>query len=184
MKATLFAIIALAILAVSGWWWLRSADPATGPDITLPGIDGEPLALADYRGKPLLVSFWATTCSSCIEELPQLIELYEELAPQGLEIIGIAMHYDPPNLVLAMRDARRIPWPVALDINAAAAHAFGDVQLTPTKFLIAPDGRIVSRRTGATDMQQLRADIISLLQQVATGADCRRHRGGLVACSG
>ena len=48
MKHTLFAIIALAILALSGWWWLWPADPATAPDITLLGIDGEPLALADY----------------------------------------------------------------------------------------------------------------------------------------
>jgi peroxiredoxin len=184
MKHTLFAFIALAILAASGWLWLRPAGPVASPDITLVGIDGAPLALADYRGKPLLVSFWATTCNRCIEELPQLIALYEELAPQGLEIIGIAMHYDPPNLVLAMRDARRIPWPVALDIHAAAAHAFGNVQLTPTKFLIAPDGRIVSRKTGATDMQRLRADIISLLQQATTGNDCRRERESRPVCSG
>ena len=113
----------------------------------------------------MLVTFWATTCSSCVREIPHLIRLYDELAPQGLEIIGIAMDYDPPNRVLAMRKARNMPYPVALDIHADAARAFGNVRLTPTSFLIAPDGRIAYRKIGRMDMARLREDI-------------RRHAGG------
>lgn len=170
MKATLITLLAAALLGALGWLWFAPAAPATSPDISLSGIDGNELRLADYRGKPLLVTFWATTCSGCLREMPHLIELYRELAPRGLEIIGITMEYDPPNLVLAMRNARQIPYPIALDINAEAAHAFGDVQLTPTTFLIAPDGRIVYRKTGEMDIGALRADILGLLQQAAAAA--------------
>jgi peroxiredoxin len=95
--------------------------------------------------------------------MPQLIELYDELAPQGLEIIAIAMNYDPPNRVLAMSKARNIPYPIALDLHAAAAAAFGKIRLTPTSFLIAPDGRIAYRKTGALDMERLRVDILGML---------------------
>ena len=62
--------------------------------------------LRSLRGKPVLVSFWASTCPRCLDEIPHLIELYEELAPRGFEIIAIAMAYDPPNRVIAFIQAR------------------------------------------------------------------------------
>ena len=114
---------------------------------------------------PVLVTFWATTCTSCVREIPHLAELYVELAPRGLEIIGIAMHHDRPDQVLAMRKARHIPYPVVLDLQANAARAFGNVRVTPTSFLIAPEGRIMYRRTGALDMARLREAILDLLPQ-------------------
>jgi peroxiredoxin len=108
--------------------------------------------------------------------LPHLIELYRELAPHGLEIIGIAMDYDPPNHVLAMRDARQIPYPIVLDIHADAARAFGDVRATPTTFLIAPDGHVVYRKSGELSMDKLREDILGLLQQAAAAVICNANR--------
>jgi len=171
--ATLFAAVLLLTL---GWLWLAPAGLKTSPDISLLDIDGNELRLADYRGKPLLVTFWATTCTGCIRELPHLIELYRELAPHGLEIIGIAMDYDPPNHVLAMRDARQIPYPIVLDIHADAARAFGDVRATPTTFLIAPDGHVVYRKSGELSMDKLREDILGLLQQAAAAVICNANR--------
>jgi len=168
-KGTLLSLFALALLGTLGYLWLAPAGLKTSPDISLVTIDGEQLQLASLRGRPLLVTFWATTCPACIREVPHLIELYEELAPQGLEIIGIAMDYDPPNRVLAMRNARNIPYPVALDIHAEAARAFGNVRLTPTAFLIAPDGRIIYRKTGEMNMTQLRQDILGLLKTTQAG---------------
>ena len=157
----LFIVLAATgILCGLGYLWQASSGLRTSPDITLLTIDGADLPLAALRGRPLLVTFWATTCTSCVRELPHLAELYEELAPRGLEIIGIAMHHDPPNQVLAMRKSRNIPYPVALDLQATAARAFGNVRVTPTSFLIAPDGRIMYRRSGALDMVRLRRDIL------------------------
>ena len=157
---TLFTVVLLGTLA---WLWLAPAGPTTRPDISLMTIKGEEIQLSSLQGKPLLVTFWATTCPGCLKEIPHLIELYDELAPQGLEIIGIAMDYDPPNRVLAMSKARNIPYPIALDIHADAARAFGNIRLTPTSFLMAPDGRIVYQKVGAINMVRLREDILGML---------------------
>lgn len=176
----------IAIVLFVGVGWLCFAPPVlrTSPDISLLGIDGKQLRLADYRGRPLLVTFWATSCPGCIREMPHLAALYRELAPHGLEIIAIAMQYDPPNEVLAMRERRRIPYPVALDLHAEAARAFGDVQVTPTSFLIAPDGRIVYHRSGELDPETLRENIIGILQQSGIAITCNDQQGNPAACSG
>ncbi len=163
LKEMLISLFALALLGTLGYLWFAPAGLKASPDISLKTLDGEEIQLANLRGKPLLVTFWATTCPGCIKEMPHLIELYEELSPRGLEIIGIAMDYDPPNQVLAMRNARNIPYPIALDIDGGAARAFGGVRLTPTSFLIAPNGRIVFQKLGEMDMVKLRQDILGML---------------------
>ena len=167
-RETLLSLFAAALLGVFAWVWLAPAGLKDSPEITLLTIDGEELSLASLRGNPLLLTFWATSCPGCIREMPHLIELYEELSPQGLEVIGVAMSYDKPSHVLSMRKARNIPYPVALDIHGAAAQAFGNVRLTPTSFLIAPDGRIVFQKLGEMDMKKLRNNILAMLQQAET----------------
>ena len=164
-KGTAITLLAVALLGTFIWLWLAPAVLKDIPEITLLTIDGEKLALENLRGKPLLLTFWATSCSACIKEIPHLIKLYNELSPQGLEIIGIAMSHDQPSHVLSMREARHIPYPVALDMDGAAAQAFGNVQQTPTSFLVAPDGRIVFRKLGELNIPRLRADILTMLPQ-------------------
>lgn len=164
-RARIIALCIAGILVGLGYLWYTASGPHSSPDISLITVDGETLSLAQLRGRPLLVTFWATTCTSCVREIPHLAELYEELSPRGLEIIGIAMHHDPPNRVLDMRRTRNIPYPVALDLQADAARAFGNVRVTPTSFLIAADGRIMYRRIGTLDMTRLRQDILAMLPQ-------------------
>ncbi|MGB7933268.1 MAG: TlpA disulfide reductase family protein [Gammaproteobacteria bacterium] len=164
----LISLCAITLVAMSGYLWLKSAELEEVPDITVVTTSGERIALAGMRGKPLLVTFWATTCPSCMKEMPLLIDLYHELSPLGLKVIGIAMYYDPPNRVLAMQASRSIPYTIALDIDARAARAFGDVELTPTTFLIAPDGRVVYQKTGGMDMDRLRNDILAMLRSSPT----------------
>ena len=110
-----------------------------------------------------MLAFWATTCESCIKEMPHFIELYQELAPRGLEIIGVAMAYDPPNQVMEMRQRIPIPYPIAIDVESKIASAFGNVRLTPTTFLIDPQGQIVIQKTGILDMKELRSRLQSML---------------------
>ncbi len=159
----LAAVAVLTVAAATLTLWLSPRAPETAPDISVVTTEGAQLAFSSLRGRPVLVTFWATTCKSCVREIPDLVDLYRELAPRGLEIVAIAMSYDPPNRVLEMRAARDIPYPVGLDLHADAARAFGKVRLTPTAFLIAPDGRIVFRKTGALSFPQLRQDILALL---------------------
>lgn len=156
-------VMAVVVIVAIGYLTLPPAGPTASPAITLVTADGEQLALDSLRGRPLLVTFWSTTCSTCIQEMPHLIELHRELAPRGLEIIGIAMYYDPPNQVLAMRKSRNIPYTIALDMSAEAAQAFGDIRVTPSTFLIAPDGRIVYRQAGMLSMERVKKRILALL---------------------
>jgi peroxiredoxin len=163
IRTIFIPLLAVALIGAFGYLLLTPTSLETRPDISLTTIDGEELQLASLQGQPLLVTFWATTCPGCIKEIPHLIELYNELAPRGLEIIAVAMDYDPPNQVLAMRKARNIPYPVALDIHADAARAFGNVRVTPTSFLIAPSGQVIYQKIGAMNMNKLRADILAML---------------------
>jgi peroxiredoxin len=162
-KETIIAGIALAVvLAVAAVWFmpagLRQAPPLVGQT-----LDGRTLTLEQLRGKPVLVTFWATTCPSCIEEMPDLIKLYRELNPKGLEIIGVAMAYDPPEQVRALAAKRQIPYPIVLDTQKHIAREFDNVRLTPTTVLISPEGRIVQYRLGLMDLPKLRETIQGML---------------------
>jgi peroxiredoxin len=159
----------VVLLAIVGYLSLPPAGPTASPDITLVTADGEQLSLESLRGRPLLITFWSTTCPTCIHEMPQLVALHNELASRGLEVIGIAMYYDPPNQVLAMRKSRNIPYTIALDLRAEAAQAFGDIRVTPSTFLIAPDGRIVYRQAGRLSVERVKKRILDLLDNEIAG---------------
>ncbi|MDG4550679.1 MAG: TlpA disulfide reductase family protein [Candidatus Contendobacter sp.] len=161
-EAVIAGIALTVILAVVAVWFmpagLRQAPPLVGQT-----LDGRTLTLEQLRGKPVLVTFWATTCPSCIEEMPHLIDLYRELNPKGLEIIGVAMAYDPPEQVRTLARQRQIPYPVVLDTQARIAREFDNVRLTPTTVLISPEGRIVHYRLGLLDLPKLRETIREML---------------------
>ncbi|MEX0731078.1 MAG: TlpA disulfide reductase family protein [Aquisalimonadaceae bacterium] len=162
-KHLIIGVLTLALMASAALAWLAPARGERGPDITYTTVNGGEITRADLAGRPTLVTFWATTCVSCVQEIPHLVELYEELNPRGLEIIAVAMEYDPPRRVEALVKARNLNYAVALDRDGRVAKAFGDVRLTPTTFLISPRGDIVLTRLGVLDMAQLRARIIDML---------------------
>ena len=151
----------LIITVMLSVYLISSTQPA--PAIAFPLIDGRTLELKSLTGKPVLVTFWASNCRECLKEMPHLIKLYNELSGSGLEIIGVAMPYDPPNRVLEISEKMAIPYAIALDIEGNAVRTFGDVAVTPTSFLIAPDGRIAMSHIGTFDMEQLRATILTML---------------------
>ena len=164
LKIKIFSgLIIVSICAVLAWHWFTPGGIDFAPDIELKTIDGQTIKLKELQGQPVLVTFWATTCKGCLKEMPLLISLYNELKPQGLEIVGIAMSYDPPNRVLDLTRRKQIPYPVALDIDGNAANAFGNVNLTPTSFLIAPDGKIVKYKIGKMDINNIKKDIIAMI---------------------
>lgn len=134
------------------------------PETTFSTITGKKIVLSELHGKPVIVTFWATDCASCIQEIPHLIELYQQYHDKGLEIIAVAMSYDPPNHVIDMSKARQLPYHVALDMQAENAHAFGDVSLTPTTFLIDPDGQIALQKTGLFDMTEIKTQLSNFIK--------------------
>ena len=165
LKHALFAALALSLIVGLGLLWLTPDRLTQAPDITLTTLQGKELSIPNLQGGPVLVNFWATTCSGCLEEIPHLIELYEELAPRGFVVIGIAMAYDPPNRVIALSQAKQIPYPIALDIQGDVAKAFGNVSLTPSSFLMAPDGRVIHQKTGKLELNKVRGLVVDMLAQ-------------------
>ena len=131
--------------------------------IYLNSIDGQILQIDSFKGSPLLVTFWATTCHICVEEIPNLVKLHEELNQYGFEIIAIAMSYDPPYRVVELSKNKKIPYLIAIDIKADAELAFGKISATPTNFLIDSNGKIIKKYVGAMDFNKLRSKIKKLL---------------------
>jgi len=157
MKFAKPLLIAVAVLAIVGAVVYALMDKPDAPAATFTTLEGQPLALADLRGKVVLVNFWATSCPGCIKEMPGIVETYKQYKARGFEIIAVAMSYDPPNYVLNFVQTRQLPFPVALDVDGAHARAFGNVQLTPTSFIIGKDGRILEQKLGELDFVKLKA---------------------------
>lgn len=155
----LLAVAALAAALV----WVASGSGNRAPTVELTTLDGERFTLADLHGQPTLVTFWATTCVSCVEEIPHLKALYEDLHESGFEIIAVAMEYDPPEQVRAMVADRALPYRIVLDRDGRIAEAFGEIRLTPTTFLIGPDGEIRQRRLGMVDMERMRERLLEMV---------------------
>lgn len=165
MKIKIFSgFLIVSICAVLAWHWLTPGGIDSAPDIEFKIIDGRKIKLRELQGQPVLVTFWATTCKGCLKEMPHLISLYNELEPLGLEIVGIAMSYDPPDRVLEFTRREQIPYPIALDIDGNVADAFGNVMFTPTSFLIAPDGKIIKYKIGEMDIKTIRKEIITMIK--------------------
>ena len=133
------------------------------PPVSITTIDGRSFDAAAIEGRPVLVTFWSTTCLVCLREMPDLEAFHHRLAPRGFEIIAVSMPWDPPDEVVRLARARSLPYPVALDVNGAIARAFGDVSLTPTHFLIGPGGEVALRRNGALDFAELGDRVRSML---------------------
>jgi peroxiredoxin len=151
------ALLVLAcLLALATWYW-QAHSKHYAPDAVFTTLKGEQLSLKDLIGRPVLVTFWATDCPTCIEEIPDLIALHEQFKAHGLKIIAVAMPYDPPNHVLTLAEAKQLPYAVALDPDGSLVKAFGNVQLTPTTFLIDRSGEILLHKVGAFDLATLQA---------------------------
>jgi len=155
-----FAVLLVGAVA---YLWFSPSGIKPAPALAVNTLEGKQVDLEAYRGRPLLVTFWATTCPGCVKEIPHLVELHNELAPRGLAILGIAMSYDPAAQVREMVKRKEIPYTIALDSDGSAAQAFGGVQLTPTSFLIDPRGRIVKQKLGEMNMQEVRRRILGML---------------------
>lgn len=137
--------------------------PHTLPSVSISTIDGRNLDPDALAGRPLLVTFWSTTCAVCLREMPELEALHRRFSPRGFEVIAVAMPWDSPGAVVQLARARGTPYAVALDVDGAIARAFGDVSVTPTHFLVDPDGGIALRRTGALDFHALAGRLQSML---------------------
>jgi peroxiredoxin len=135
------------------------------PESTFVLLDGSKKTTADLKGKVTLVNFWATSCVTCVAEMPKLVATHQKYKAQGYDTLAVAMSYDPPNYVVNYAQTRQLPFPVAIDNTGAAAKAWGDVQLTPTTFLVNKRGQIVKQFVGEPDFSALHLLIEKLLAE-------------------
>ncbi len=147
-----FALVATAAATA----YLLLVRPAA-PAVAVTTLQGERIELSALRGKVVYVNFWATSCATCIKEMPGLIDTYRRLAPHGMELLAVAMSYDPPNYVRNYTREHALPFKVALDPRGETAAAFDHVNLTPTAVLIDKRGRIFKRIVGEPDFAALGA---------------------------
>jgi peroxiredoxin len=141
------------------------------PEASFSLLDGRTIALQELRSRPVLVAFWATSCAPCVEEIPDLVRLYRELQPRGLEMIAVAMPYDPPLHVQTFARERGLPYPIAVDTTGAAIRAFGEVRAIPTTYLLDPQGAIALKQLGKLDVDRVRKLVAPFLKAAAdTGA--------------
>lgn len=120
-------------------------------------IDGEKISMQSLKGKVVLVSFWATDCVSCVKEMPDLIKTYNQYQHKGLEIIAVAMPYDPPLQVVNFAKQKNLPFPVMHDSYAEITQKFGGVSVTPTAYLYNKDGNRIQHAVGILNFNKLHA---------------------------
>ncbi len=156
------AALAAALGGVAGWQRLRpgaAADDAVALLLgqTLPDASGAPLPLARFAGRPLVVNFWATWCPPCIEEMPELSDLHRELAPRGLQMIGIGIDTHAKIAEFAAKSPVSYPLVVAGMGGTEIGRRFGNqAGMLPFTVLIGRDGRIAHRLLGRVDIARLR----------------------------
>lgn len=121
------------------------------PNFKLSEISGKVLTQDDFKNKVTIINFWATSCVTCIKEMPKLIETYEKFKGDGADLMAVAMSYDPPMYVVNYAQTRKLPFKVALDSDGSVAKAFGKIQLTPTTLVINKKGKIIKRYVGEPD---------------------------------
>lgn len=162
LKKAVYIPVALSLLLILGIFFSFTNSVRSFEFTTL---NGAKMSLEKLRGKPVLVTFWATDCDSCLKEIPILLDLYSHYHMQGLEILGVSMYYDPPNHVIEFNKMRPLPYLVTLDIEAKFANAFGGVKVTPTTFLLNGNSEIVWQKVGLIEREELAPLIENLLKE-------------------
>ena len=123
----------------------------SAPDTRFVLLDGSQTSTQALRGKVFLINFWATSCISCVAEMPKLVQTHQQFHARGYETLAVAMSYDPPAYVVNFSQSRQLPFKVAIDNTGAVAKAWGDVKITPTTFLVNKRGEIVKQYVGEPD---------------------------------
>ncbi|WP_210542393.1 TlpA disulfide reductase family protein [Rhodoferax sp. PAMC 29310] len=164
MKKTIYLAVLAGALAVGGTAYVLSSTPLAPPS-SFVMLDGSKKDTSSFKGKVTLVNFWATSCVTCVAEMPRITSTYEKYAPKGFDTIAVAMSYDPPSYVVNFAETRALPFSVAIDNTGAVAKAWGEVKLTPTTFIVNKRGEIVKRYVGEPNFAELHKLIEELLAE-------------------
>ncbi|WIT12816.1 TlpA disulfide reductase family protein [Paucibacter sediminis] len=162
----LASVVMVAALGGAAWLGYQSlAKKEQAPAVHYVLLDGSKVDSSAWAGKVVLVNFWATSCTTCVHEMPQIIATHEKFKARGFDTVAVAMSYDPPAFVANFAESRKLPFGVAIDNTGEIAKQFGRVQLTPTTVLINKRGEIVKRYVGEPDFAALHGLVEQLLAE-------------------
>ena len=145
-----FAILALLILFA---FYFNKRMQA--PNVTFTTLTGKTMQMADLKGKVVLVNFWSTDCLACVREMPDLVKTYNRYKDKGLEVIAVAMYYDPPAQVLNYATQKALPFAVMHDGFGEIKDKFHGVGVTPTTFIFDKTGQRLFYKVGELDFSNL-----------------------------
>ena len=179
-NAIVFAILAITILGMLafGKWVDRERHQRTGtslvgnvqgaqaPDFELVSLDGQKVKLSDFRGKAVVLNFWATWCTPCKTEMPWFVDLQKQYAGDGLLIVGVAMDDTDPQKIAQFASEMGVNYPVLLGTNKVSDE-YGDVEYLPTTFYINRQGKIVGKVAGLVGKPEIESDIKKALDSDA-----------------
>jgi peroxiredoxin len=155
--------VAVSVAAGAAAYWATAAE--TVPSVPYTLLDGTRGDTGRLNGKVVLINFWATSCVTCMKEMPQIVATHRKYRAQGYDTLAVAMSYDPPAYVARYAETRGLPFGVAIDNTGAIARRFGDVQITPTTLLVNRRGEIVKRFVGEPDFAALHQLVEKLLAE-------------------
>ena len=140
-----------------------AAQPAlrNAPDFTRTSLEGKPLRLSAFRGKLVLLNFWATWCGPCIAEIPRFSSWQTKYGPHGFQVLGVSMDDDSTPVLKTVRNYQ-LAYPVVMG-DEHLGELYGGVLGFPVSYLISPEGRVLARYQGETDLDQLEKRISTLL---------------------
>ena len=130
--------------------WMGVAPAAE--NFTLTDADGKAHSLADYRGKWVIVNFWATWCPPCLEEIPDLVSIKE--SRKDIEVFGIAMEFQDAKQVMQFADGMFVNYPIVLG-DRKTSEGIGQVDGLPTTFIYDPQGKLAKRHVGKITRKQM-----------------------------
>ncbi|WP_029407831.1 peroxiredoxin [Thiomicrorhabdus sp. Milos-T2] len=160
----IFGLFVVALLATLLYLTVFSDGLGQAPEVTVTGSQGQSINL-NKPLKPVLVNFWATSCPGCIKEMPELAKMKQTLGDR-FELVAVSMNYDPVAQVEKFIKANPYPFTFVMDTDGKIAKAFGDVLLTPTSFLIAPNGKIIYQQVGEVKFDMVTERIKQLSPQL------------------
>lgn len=162
------ALLPLVLLAGWGAWMVaRDAAPAgarigsVAPDFALADLEGNPVRLADLRGRPVIVNFWASWCGPCVEEFPLLQDAMAMHEAEGLAVVGIVFR-DTSDGARDFMARMGAAWPAAMDPGEAVADGYG-IFGPPETFFIGADGVVAARQIGQLSAADLHRHLARIL---------------------
>lgn len=138
------------------------------PDFALTNLSGKTVRLSDFKGKIVLLDFWATWCPPCRREIPDFVQLQKQYASKGFTIVGIALDDGGAAVVKPVAQKLGVNYPVVIG-NAQIADDYGGIQALPTAFLVGRDGKILNSFVGARGKSEWEQTIQTALRQASNG---------------